>query len=89
MEKSEKISHEGLLTMGCKLKVTEGMVGGERDNWVMGFKKGTWWDEHSVLCTNSELLKTMSETNDVLYVCRLNLNKKNKIKILEYIKKNI
>ena len=37
-------------------------------NWVIGIKEGTWWDEHWVLNTTDQSLKTTSETNDVLYV---------------------
>lgn len=44
-------------------------------NGVMGFKEGTWYDEHWVLYTSDELLKTASETNDV---SKLNLKKKKK-----------
>ena len=39
---------------------------GGRDNQVIGIQKGTWYDEHWVLYTIDELLKTISETNDVL-----------------------
>ena len=44
----------------------------------MGIKEGTWRDEHRVLYTTDELLKTTSETNDELYVGNLNLNKNKK-----------
>ena len=43
-----------------------------------------WCDEHWALYTTDELLKTTPKTNDVLYVCKLNLNKRSKIK---YFKK--
>lgn len=36
--------------------------------WGMGFKKGTWCDEHWVLYATNELLNSTPETNDVLYV---------------------
>ena len=42
----------------------------------MGFKEGTCYDDHWVLYATDELLKSTSETNDVLYVGKLNLNKK-------------
>ena len=42
---------------------------------VMGIKEGTWYDEHWVLYATDKLLNTTSETNDVVCVGLLNLNK--------------
>ena len=44
----------------------------------MGIKEDTICDEHWVLHTTGELLNSTSETNVVLYVGSLNLNKINK-----------
>ena len=40
----------------------------------MDIKEGTWWDDQWVLDTTDEWLKTTPETNDVLYVGKLNLH---------------
>ena len=56
-----------LWTLGNKLRVTEGRVGGGTGNQVIGIKEGTCCDEHWVLCVTDELLNTTSKTNDVLY----------------------
>ena len=54
-------------------------------NWLMGTKEGTWCDEHWVLYATDEFLKCTSETNDVLYVCKLNLNFKKRIFVANYV----
>ena len=59
-----------------------GGLGGQEDgdNWVTGIKEGIGCDEHWVLYATNELLKTSSETNDVLHVGKLNLDKIFKLK---------
>lgn len=52
-------------------------VGG---NWVLGIKEDTRCDEHWVFYATDELLNSTPETNDVLCVGELNLNKKKKKK---------
>ena len=47
----------------CGFRNTE-----RQGHWVTGRKGGTRWDEHRVLQATDELLKTTSETNDVLHV---------------------
>ena len=60
-------NQEKLFTIGNKLKVAGGEMGGW-GNQVMGIKEGTWCDEHWVLYTTDKLLNTTSETNDILYI---------------------
>lgn len=46
----------------------ENLHGKQYDTIKMGMKEGTWGDEHWVFYATDVLLKTTSETNDVLYV---------------------
>ena len=43
-------------------------------NWVTDIKEGTWCDERWVLYPTDDLLNSTSETNNALYVGKLNLN---------------
>ena len=56
------------LTLGNKMRVAGGEVGGGRSNWVMGIKKGIWCNEHWVLYATDESLNSTSVTNNTLYV---------------------
>lgn len=68
-KKSEReTNHEGLWTLGNKLKVSEGRGLGGWGSWMMGIKEGMCCDEHWVLYATDESSNTTSKTNDVLYV---------------------
>ena len=66
-KKSEReTNHEGLWTLGNKLRVTQGSWVGNLGSWVMGIKEDTCSDEHWGLYATNESLNTTSKTNDAL-----------------------
>ena len=62
-----RMNHEGLWTLGNKLRASEGRGVGDWDRLVMGSKEGTHCMVHWVLYATCESLKFTSETRDVLY----------------------
>ena len=70
MKSEREINLKRLIIIGNKLKIAGGKVGEQ-----MGIKEGMWCNEHWVLYAIDKSLNSTSETNNILYVRYLNLNK--------------
>ena len=67
MKKIEReAKYERFLTLGNKLRVAGGEVGG-CSNEVMGIKEDIWSNEHWVLNATDESLNSTPETNNAVY----------------------